>query len=246
MLSELKSLIYNMVKRALVRKPINDASNFQIMQVSYMGKTADIENILPYGLCSSPPVDSLSLVFTVNAQEENRAGITNSPNIRFKNLLEGEVAVGNYLTGSVVKFLADGNIEITSANDLVVTVAGDESVSISGGSTVDITGDSAITVGGNAEVTVTGTTTLTSTGNVSITAPLTTITGDLTVTGTLTTANGTISSGATSFTGTLGVTGATTLGATVTSNSKDISDTHTHVGSPTAPDGVQSNTGVPN
>ena len=217
MIGELKSLIYNMVKRALVRKPINDASNFQIMQVSYMGKTADIENILPYGLCSSPPVDSLSLVFTVNAQEENRAGITNSPNLRFKNLLEGEVAVGNYLTGSVVKFLADGNIEVTSANDLVVTVAGDETV----------------TIGGDAAVIVTGTTTLTSTGNVSITAPLTTVNGDLTVTGTLTTANGTISSGSTLFTGTLGVTGATTLGSTVTSGTspaKDISDTHTHGG----------------
>lgn len=47
------------------------------------------------------------------------------------------------------------------------------------------------------------------------------------------------------ITGNLTVTGTTTLGATVTSNGKDISDTHTHVGSPTAPDGAQSNTGAP-
>ncbi len=37
----------------------------------------------------------------------------------------------------------------------------------------------------------------------------------------------------------------TTLSATVTSNGKDISDTHTHTGSPTAPTGAISNTGVP-
>lgn len=45
--------------------------------------------------------------------------------------------------------------------------------------------------------------------------------------------------------GNLTVIGDTTLGATVTSNGKDISDTHTHVGSPSAPDGAQSDTGAP-
>lgn len=47
------------------------------------------------------------------------------------------------------------------------------------------------------------------------------------------------------ITGDLDVTGDTALGAAVTSNGKDISDTHSHVGSPTAPDGAISNTGVP-
>lgn len=57
--------------------------------------------------------------------------------------------------------------------------------------------------------------------NINLTAPLTTIAGDLTVTGN------------------------TTLGATVTSNGKDISDTHVHNGSPTSPAGPVSPTGVP-
>lgn len=217
MMNELKTFIYNMVKRALVRLPINDATDFQVMQVSYMGKTADIENILPYGLCSSPPIDSLSLVFTVNAQEENRAGITNSPRLRFKNLKEGEVAVGNYLTGSVVKFLEDGNIEVTSANGLVVTVAG----------------DSTVTVGGDANVTVTGTTTLTSTGNVSITAPLTTVNGPLTVTGTLTTANGTI-----------GASGSA-LSGTMTNNGVNVGSTHIHSQGDDSNGDTEVDTGVP-
>lgn len=42
----------------------------------------------------------------------------------------------------------------------------------------------------------------------------------------------------------LEVTGATTLGSTVTSNGKDISDTHTHIGSATAPTGPIVNTGT--
>lgn len=45
--------------------------------------------------------------------------------------------------------------------------------------------------------------------------------------------------------GDLEVTGATVLSATVTSNGKDISDTHSHVGSPSAPTGGVSNTGTP-
>ena len=46
--------------------------------------------------------------------------------------------------------------------------------------------------------------------------------------------------------GDLDVSGATTLSASVKSNNKDISDTHTHVGSATAPTGAIAPTGVPN
>jgi len=44
--------------------------------------------------------------------------------------------------------------------------------------------------------------------------------------------------------GNLEVVGETALSETVTSNSKDISDTHTHIGSATAPTGPKVNTGV--
>ena len=43
----------------------------------------------------------------------------------------------------------------------------------------------------------------------------------------------------------LEVIGDTTLSSTVTSGGKDISDTHTHIGSPTAPGGPISDTGTP-
>lgn len=54
-----------------------------------------------------------------------------------------------------------------------------------------------------------------------------------------------IKAGTVTIDGNLTVTGATTLSDTVTSNGKDISDTHIHSGSPTAPLGAVSDTGTP-
>ncbi len=50
---------------------------------------------------------------------------------------------------------------------------------------------------------------------------------------------------AATFTGDLTVDGDTALSSVVTSGGKDISDTHLHIGSPTAPTGSVSNTGAP-
>ena len=82
--------------------------------------------------------------------------------------------------------------------------------------------------GGGGNVTINCTdATVTASGSVTIDTPTTTLTGDAEIDGNLT------------------VTGDTALGATVTSNGKDISDTHTHIGSPSAPSGGVTPTGVP-
>ena len=78
-----------------------------------------------------------------------------------------------------------------------------------------------------------GTSNLKSTTSVTIDTPETIITGNVTI------------NGNTQIDGNLEVDLDTILSATVTSNGKDISDTHTHDGSPTAPSGVKSNTGSP-
>jgi hypothetical protein len=69
-------------------------------------------------------------------------------------------------------------------------------------------------------------------GNINITALNTNITSNVNITGNVT------------ITGNLTVTGSTVL-AGITSNGKNVGDTHTHGGSPTAPTGPVSNTGVP-
>jgi len=80
--------------------------------------------------------------------------------------------------------------------------------------------------GGNVTINC-ATATITASGSVTLDTPTTTLTGAVQVDGNLT------------------VTGATALGATVTSSGVDISNTHTHAGSATAPDGPESPTGVP-
>ncbi len=80
---------------------------------------------------------------------------------------------------------------------------------------------------------------------IKVTAPLAELIGDMTVSGDVTVAGDVNVTTDLNVTGDADVTGSTTLGATVTSNGKDISDTHIHIGSPSAPTGAVSNTGIP-
>lgn len=75
----------------------------------------------PYGLCSNPPVGSSGLVFNTNAGSNHPVGVVDFPSKRFKNLAEGEVVVGNYITGSYIKFLANGDINLYTTGDIQVT-----------------------------------------------------------------------------------------------------------------------------
>lgn len=85
---------------------------------------------------------------------------------------------------------------------------------------VNCENDEKVTIKGASVINITGDADITVGGNTTLTTPLMTVDGDFTVTG------------------------DTTLGANVTSNGKDISDTHTHNGSPTAPTGAISPTGT--
>lgn len=109
--------IRNLIKRCALSK-IDDSQNYQVAQVTYFDKIVDVEVINPYGISSKAPSGSLGLMFNVMGQEENRAAIFNDQPNRFKNLEEGEVAVGNYSTQSKIKFCANGDIEIFSNGDI--------------------------------------------------------------------------------------------------------------------------------
>ena len=186
--------IFNLIKRTLVSRKTADSGQFPVAQVSWNGKVGDIEVIYPYGLSGNLPIDSLVLTFNVNGQEENRAGIGNTPKRRFKNLKEGEVAVGNPLTKSVIKFLENGDIEITGTNNQNINITGDVNLTVGGNLNITTTGNTTITTTGNTTIdstgnmssTIGGTLTANVTGNTSLTSPVTTITGELRVTGEIT------------------------------------------------------------
>jgi len=134
--------IKNLIKRAAVSNNTTDDKIRHIVQVNYIGRTADIEGVYPYGMSANAPVGSAMLMFNVGGSEENRAGIAYNPQDRFKNLKPGEAQFGNQIKQTFIKFLDNGNIDIFTDADVNI----------------------------NAD-------------NVNITAALTTINGDLVVTG---------------------------------------------------------------
>lgn len=152
------------IKKAIVSLIIGDDSAYPRTQVSYNGVTTDAYRFSPYGVSSHPPLDSLAVLLSADGRRDDPIALIANPIDRFKGLEEGEVQVGNDITGSSVKFRKDVGVEWTVAEngDLVVTLAA---------------GDASIDVTGNIDVTATG--------NVNITAPTVAITGNLTVSGTI-------------------------------------------------------------
>lgn len=112
--------IKNLIKFAIVTLSGNDSGDYNQSQVSYFGKTKQTFILFPYGLDAKLPKDSLVMLFNIMGQEENTAGIGTKPDIRFKNLQEGEVVVGNPVKQTKVYFKSDGTIEITGDTNVII------------------------------------------------------------------------------------------------------------------------------
>lgn len=224
------NIIRSLIRRATITLGGKDDLDVPIQQVSYLGKTADVEIITPYGVHANLPTnnDVLMTMWSVAGQEDFRVGMGYTPKLRPKETPVGEVIFYHPLTQSRVQFKNNGDIEIDSTGDngsTIITIKKDLSITVLGDTTINTTGDTTVTTDGNAVIDVTGTAT--------VDCPTTNWTGDINLTGNL------------DITGNLEVSGSTTLSSTVTSNGKDISDTHTHVGSATAPSGPVAPTGAP-
>jgi len=190
----LTSSISRLIRWASVTRQGKDDKKLPIQQVGYLGKVADCVNV---------DGDSLTLMFAVGGDDDNKAGIPTSGNRR-QQLSPGEVMVYSPVTGDSVVFKAGGGIDITTTGDLNASVTGDIVASAA-----------------NATIT-SGTVTLD--GNVTITGNLTVVgaasVGALSSTGT---------AGASSFTGNLNITGSLTVTTQITVNGKSV-DGHVHGG----------------
>lgn len=207
----------NYIKKAVIAKSGKDDTERPVQQIESLGKTTDAEIIFPYGVHANLPEGSLLVVLPVLDQSSNLVAFGGLPNERIQ-VESGEVVFFHPLTKSRVHFKKDGNIEINSLEkDLLVTC---KNAIIKSSGNVDIT------VSGNSNVTINGDANLTVSGNLTVEAPTTDWNGNINLTGDLT-ASGTVE-------GTTEVVGA---GISLS--------THTHIGSPTAPTGAISPTGVP-
>lgn len=111
--------IKSLIKRATVSLSQPDTGDYPITQVSYLGKTAEIEVLWPYGMNGRLPKDAQVLCFNVEGMEENKAGIGNTPTTRDKVENEGETSFGNPLAGTFLRFKSDKTIELTNGTGLI-------------------------------------------------------------------------------------------------------------------------------
>ena len=152
-------------RRAVISLLNDDTSDDATVQCSYNGVATAVNRFSPYGLSANPPVNSKALIVYPSGRQDNPIAIADNQPKRFKELKEGEVQVGNYLTRASIKFDEDGNMIVAVPSGGKLTVE---------------------TEGGDADITIAGGVNLTVTGDVKITAPTVAITGNLTVTGTVT------------------------------------------------------------
>lgn len=210
LLNKIKSLI----RRVRVSLSLPDTGDYPKVQVTYLGKTGEMEVIWPYGMGGRLPVDAIPLCFNVEGMEENKAGIGTHPTIRFKVDAEGETWNGNPLSGSVTYYRENGDIEIIGKNNKTVTIDGD--MNITTGSDVNVN------AGGNVNVTSSGTAT--------VTAPTMNLIGNVNITGALV-VTGSVAGASGAFTG------------SVTSGAISLT-THTHPQGLDSRGDSQANTGV--
>lgn len=125
--------IKSMIRRAVVSLSLPDTGDYPIVQVGYLGKTANAEAIWPYGLGGRLPEDAQVFLFNIEGMEENKAGIGTAPTQRKKVDNSGEIWVGNPLTQAIILFKSNGDIEGTT-DGIISLVASSINIGSSGAS----------------------------------------------------------------------------------------------------------------
>lgn len=109
-MKNIQAKLSNLIKRGAITLTNADNKSVSYGQVKYLGKTALVENVYPYGLNAHAPVGGISLLFSVGDNEGNLASIPYCQSERFKNLKPGEVVIGSPATGSYIKFSQSNEI----------------------------------------------------------------------------------------------------------------------------------------
>lgn len=116
------------VRRVIVVSVNKDDKNTQTVRVSYFGKVINVDLFNSYGVASNPPKDGMGVMFEVEGQTDNRIAMIGTPTgIRIKELKEGEVVIGNFKNGTVVRFL-DDTMDVIAPNTLNINVTGNATI----------------------------------------------------------------------------------------------------------------------
>lgn len=206
------SLLRNLIRRATVTAAGSDDKDVAVQQVTYLGKTGDCEIVFPYGMHANLPEDAILLMYSVQANSENRAGIGGVPKERIKNLPEKEVVFFHPFTKSKIHFRNNSDIDIETNGNVNINC-----------------------INANVDCTDVNLTCDTAVANISatfdITCPTTTFTGNVIVNGLLNvsgiaTLGGLVSTGIAG--GPATIAGGLAVTGTMISNGKNVSDSHNH------------------
>lgn len=122
--------IFNTItlKRCIVES-VDDRIDYPTMKVNYLKNvTKIVQKLGIYGICSNPPKGSNGILFPIMGSDSNIACLADDIANRFKDLKEGELVIGNYLTKAFIKFSQDGGIEIHAK--YVKTIADEGDISM--------------------------------------------------------------------------------------------------------------------
>ena len=132
-------VIKRLLRWGKVSRDGDDAGNYPVQQVTYLGKVGDALMWFPYGYHAVVPDDTLAFLASMQGHPEARVGFPGSPTLR-PRITSPEVVVYHPPTGSKIHFHADGDIEIEGV-DLRVTTTGPTTVTAGGDVTVNSSGD---------------------------------------------------------------------------------------------------------
>lgn len=204
-MKKILALLKSLIRFGKITNPGADDRPIPMSQFQYFNKVKDVIVIYPYGFSANAPLDNLAVLMNVG-HEDNSVAFPFSGGDRVKNLKPGEVVVGNFVSGSFVKFSQNGDIDINGQNDMNVTVTGE----------VTITAPSGVTINGDLQVNGD----INSTGNLDVDG---TIDGGATITAVGALAGASIVAG--------GVTGSGgTLAATIVTAGSVSLSSHVHTG----------------
>jgi len=143
-MNPIKTKFLNLIKQAYISLVGDDDRPYPRGESTASGKISKFVRMSVYGVCSNPPKNSHVLMFNSQGRESNKFGFINDFVNRKKDLLEGEAALVNTMTGAFVLMKADGSVHISGLDKLDV----DSDLNVDGD--INVTGD--VNIDGNANV----------------------------------------------------------------------------------------------
>ena len=117
------------IRFGVVTNQVADTAQFPRTQLKYFNQVENVTVVYPYGYAANAPLNTLSVAVNVGSSDDTLS-FPMSGNERKKDLLPGEVAVENQLTGSFFKFTENGDVEIYSQNEININNKGTGKINI--------------------------------------------------------------------------------------------------------------------